>query len=162
MPNLAFDDLCRAALETGKLHAIKSAAFATDTETMWGLFSTLLNHVRGQTHSKKKKGEATRGINLTLHKVENTIFMKLLNPYAANDLDTMTATTCFKKDGLKWCWTMENHPDRSAMTNTFKRVTKFDLCDISMVIEDGDRILPTRHECKKLDGNDLQQTNDWD
>ncbi|KAI1099625.1 hypothetical protein F4804DRAFT_337040 [Jackrogersella minutella] len=150
-PEFSFEKLCRAAIEEGQLDSIKSAAFVTDTDTLWALFSTLHAQVLGRRFNKHMKG-----IVLSLHSAGNTVFMKVLNRHVADKECVNFGMAHLKENGLQWCNDVEtdDHSSEAQELNSFKRVISYNFGQLKMVVEDGHQILSARPGCHHLDGGD--------
>lgn len=135
--SLPFENLCRAAIETGNLNAILSATFITDSQTLWALFSTLHDKATDRSYDKRRKG-----IILVVQVVWDNIFIKAINCDKV-DGATLTAATVFLQNRyLQWCL-----KDGDKCVNSFTRVVSYKLGDIKLVVEDDNQILLTSHEC---------------
>lgn len=154
-PSLAFEDLCRAAREEGKLHAIQSASIITDTETLWGLFSALHDKVAHLDYGKQNKG-----ISVVIHTVNDIILMKAVNSEAIGDVSLKAATGHLRKHGLNWCWTsrcdLDNGSSVESSLNAFKRVVGYNIGDMKLVVEDINQAVSTEHKCKALNKDDIK------
>ncbi|KAI0381213.1 hypothetical protein F5Y04DRAFT_289098 [Hypomontagnella monticulosa] len=150
-PVFPFDNLCYAAAEVRKLDAVESSEFVTDIDTLWLIFSTLLDKVLGYA---PYKAEHMKGFCIAVHIVGNTIFMKILNPQSASHVGptTKAAAAHLKKHGIQWCETVNaNCPPQGSngeIQKQFKRVISYNLGGHRMVVEDGDQVLPTQHVCE--------------
>lgn len=147
-PSLPFEDLCRAAIEEGNLEAIRSASIVTDSETLWALFSTLHDKVIKTDYY----GERKRGIIIVVHRVERTTFLKVINLEAIDDANLMAATAHLKKHRLRWCW--RESPDDSTPKkdmNAFRRVISYNFGGVKIVVEDGNQVLSSAHDCDELE-----------
>ncbi|KAI0101180.1 hypothetical protein F4814DRAFT_456112 [Daldinia grandis] len=157
-PYLAFDSLCRAAMENGELRSIKSAAFVTDIDTVWGLFSTL----NGSNFNCKLK--KAKGICLAVHVVDCTIFMKIVNSHHVDgNQHSKAATHHLTKNGRKWCWSprVDVESNKQNELNTFKRIMSYEFGGLTMVVEDPYQTLLTPHSCEGVSKKDLKVQDDW-
>ncbi|KAI1650975.1 uncharacterized protein F4817DRAFT_367524 [Daldinia loculata] len=162
-PYLAFDCLCRAALENEKLKSIKSAAFVTDIDTIWGLFSTL-NGVGTSCSNLNRKQKHAKGICLAVHVVDGTIFMKIVNSHHVDgNHHYKAATHHLNKNSRQWCWgpcvgVKSNKPNE---LNTFKRIMSYEFSGLAMVVEDPYQTLTAPHSCGGISKQDLKVQDDW-
>ncbi|KAI1760553.1 hypothetical protein GGR53DRAFT_77748 [Hypoxylon sp. FL1150] len=150
-PNLPFENLCRAAMEEGKLDGICSASIVIDADSFWALFSTLFDTLVDTTYSRRRKG-----IMLVGHAVANTTFLKAVNSEAVDSDGIKAATNCMKKYGIQSCM-----KQGAQYTNAFKRVISYYFGDIKMVVEDGNQVLPTAHECTGVNDDDVVAYDTW-
>ncbi|OTB15261.1 hypothetical protein K445DRAFT_22753 [Daldinia sp. EC12] len=135
-PHLAFEDLCRAAVKTGKFDIIKEASIITSTDTLGVVLSILRKVANQREGTKKSKSDPV--MCLTIHVVGNIIFMEILNSNSADGKDLKAATVHLAKRGPQWCWdsTAYESPSAPQMLHTYKRVISYDLGGIKMVVED--------------------------
>ncbi|KAI1658742.1 hypothetical protein F4813DRAFT_395628 [Daldinia decipiens] len=157
-PYLAFDSLCRAALENEKLMAIKSAAFVTDIDTIWGLFATLKG-VGTPYDSLNHKQKQTKGICLAVHVVNGTIFMKIVNSHHVDGNHHFKAATYhLNKNGPQWCWSpcVNDESNKTNELNNFKRIMSYEFSGLTMVVEDPYQTLMAPHCCGGISKQDLK------
>ncbi|KAK6956157.1 hypothetical protein Daesc_001430 [Daldinia eschscholtzii] len=155
LPHLAFEDLCRAAVETGKFDIIKEASIVTSTDTLAVMLSILRKVANQREGTKKSRSDPV--MCLTIHVVGNIIFMEILNSNSADGKDLKAATVHLAKHGPQWCWdpTAYESPSAPQMLNTYKRVVSYELGGIKMVVEDSNQILESSHKCEGFDVEDL-------
>ncbi|KAI0165299.1 hypothetical protein GGR52DRAFT_585329 [Hypoxylon sp. FL1284] len=141
-PSLAFEDLCRALIEEGKLSMIQSAVIVTDTATLSALFSTLLDKVVSKKYPKKRKGFA-----FVVQRAGRVTFLKSVSKDAAGDSILTAATRHLKQHGLHSCPKPNNQ--------VFKRAVKYRFGDVNLIVEDGNQVSYSGHACKGLEEEDL-------
>lgn len=139
-------------MEEGKLDAIGSASIVIDADSLWALFSTLFDRVTHCDYNQRLKG-----IILVAHAVANTTFLKAINSEAVDDDPLKAATAHMKKRGIQSCMKEEN----ATYENAFKRVISYKFGGIKMVVEDGNQILPTAHQCKGANDDDILAFDPW-
>ncbi|KAI0002382.1 hypothetical protein F4779DRAFT_635258 [Xylariaceae sp. FL0662B] len=142
---LAFEDLCYAAKEKGKLDDIRSASFVTDTETLAAIFEMLSDH-QFQTSRKARNRASAR---VSIHTVHGTTFMKVdsSNAFIAKDKTIIAATEHLRREGLDYCGSVEHQQkERTA----HKRVISYDFGNIGLVVEDSNTISRTKYTCAPL------------
>lgn len=144
-----FENLCNAATEQQQLNTLRSAHFVTDVDTLWALFSTIHTRVSQRLH---EANYVNPGFCIAAEVVNGTIFMKIMNIHHCNDYVLKSARAHIEKSGLRFCHATatQRNLEPQNMPNKFKRVIKYGLGEIKMVIEDDRQVLSIDHHSQAL------------
>ncbi|OTA98009.1 hypothetical protein M426DRAFT_140321 [Hypoxylon sp. CI-4A] len=142
-PALDFQDLCRVAEAWKMLDDIVTASIVTDVVTMSALFYIVDRAAKGITNRGKETG-----FFFALHKVENAIFLKLLNDNQLQGTIHTAAINHMMEKGLTHHW--ETGGNESQPLNVHKRAIKYLFGAHQIVIEDDAQVTTTNVQSQSL------------